>query len=85
MCGDWAANLGASTRTGLTFAILPSLELVIYSEVTMSCFNHSLNGSLTLSSPQFGQEPSPTRQGTEGIFSSSSSLSGEVTDDPDMV
>ena len=39
-------------RTGLIFTILinhaPSQELVIYSEMIMSCFNHSLTDSLTL-------------------------------------
>ena len=57
---------GRIPRTGLIFTILinhaPSKELVIYSEVIMSCFNHSLTDSLTLCTKQFGQTPPPPRQ-----------------------
>ena len=46
-------------RTGLIFTILinhaPSQELVIYSEVIMSCFNNSLTESLILSTQQLRQ------------------------------
>ena len=51
----------------------PSWQLVIYSEVIMSSFNHSLTDSLTLSTQQLGQEASsPTAlQGLEGIASNS--------------
>ena len=55
-------------------------ELVIYSEVIMFCFNHSLTDNLTLSTQQFGQEPPPPRQAlSEGTASSSSRWLWEVT------
>ena len=76
-------------RTGLIFTILinhaSSQELVIYSEVIISCFNHSLTDSLTTNTQQFGEEAPPPRQGPKGIASSSSRRSWEVTDDSDMV
>ena len=34
---------------------VPSQELVIYSEMIMSCFNHSLTDSLAPSTQQLGQ------------------------------
>ena len=61
---DGAASLSASLYW-VDFPILInqalSQELVINSEVIMSCFKHSLPDSLTMSTQQFGQEaPGPT-------------------------
>ena len=60
---EWAAFLSASLYW-VDFSILInqalSQELVINSEVIMSCFNHSLPDSLTSSTQQFGQAaPAP--------------------------
>ena len=56
---EWATGLSASPyRVDFTILIshAPSRELVIYSEVIMSCFNHSLTDSLNPNTQQFGQE-----------------------------